>query len=323
MGILPQKRQPDGRPHRPAHRKQPRHQHERLQEPSAQTRLRTMTFQQRRELAHRLRAIPLERVLALCGAQIDRYDRRKWHTPAGVLSLTGAKFINWNLGTGGGGAIDLVIHLFHLDFKGAVDWLVGHFPGAIPPSPVIAVPQSGLRLPPPDRSRLGQVKRYLVCRRSIPAALLQPLLQSGSLYADARANAVFLLRDQQGLPVGAELRGTTGELWRGLAPGSQKDLGCFSIPAEPRPSLILCESAIDALSCFALHPGYRCLSTAGARPNPRWLQLLLDQGCQVYCGFDADPTGDAMACALITLHPTVQRLRPSQHDWNDVLKAHA
>lgn len=282
-----------------------------------------MTFQERRQLAHHLRAIPLERVLALCGAQPDRYDRRKWHTAAGVLSLTGAKFFNWNLGTGGGGAIDLVIHLLGLDFKGAVDWLAGHFPGPLPPSPLRAAPQSGLRLPPPDPSRLGQVQLYLVGRRAIPAALLPPLLQSGSLYADARANAVFLLRDPQGQPVGAELRGTTAELWRGLAPGSQKDLGCFSLPAQPRPRLILCESAIDALSCFALHPGYRCLSTAGARPNPRWLQLLLDQGCQIYCGFDADPTGDAMAGAMITLHPTVQRLRPSQHDWNDVLKAHA
>ena len=62
-----------------------------------------MTFQQRRVWAPGLRAIPLERVLTLCGAQLDHYDRHKWHTPAGVLSVTGAKFINWNLGTGGGG----------------------------------------------------------------------------------------------------------------------------------------------------------------------------------------------------------------------------
>jgi hypothetical protein len=28
-----------------------------------------------------------------------------------------------------------------------------------------------------------------------------------------------------------------------------------------------------------------------------------------------------MARAMIALHPTVQRLRPPHHDWNDVLKA--
>jgi hypothetical protein len=282
-----------------------------------------MTFPVRRELAQRLRTIPLERVLAQCGAQPDRHDRRKWHTPAGVLSVTGAKFMNWTLGVGGGGAIDLVIHLHRLDFKAAVDWLADHCPDAIWPLPAVATPQPSLRLPPPDPSRLAQVNHYLVNRRAIPVALLEPLLQSGSLYADARANAVFLLRDQHHLPVGAELRGTTERRWRGMVPGSQKDRGYFSIPAEARATLVLCESAVDALSCFALHPDYRCLSTAGARPNPRWLGPLLDQAGQIYCGFDADPTGDAMAQAMITLHPAVQRLRPSQHDWNDVLTARA
>ncbi len=108
-----------------------------------------------------------------------------------------------------------------------------------------------------------------------------------------------------------------------MAPGSQKDQGFFCIPAVPLPTLVLCESAIDAISCFALYPQRRCLSTAGARPNPRWLQPLLDQGYHVYCGFDADPTGDQMAGALIALHPIVKRLRPPAHDWNDVLKARA
>jgi hypothetical protein len=282
-----------------------------------------MTFGQRKELARHLRAIPLERVLPLCDAQPDGHDRHKWHTPAGVFSVTGVKFMNWNRGVGGGGAIDLVMQLNHLDFKAAVDWLAHQFAGAVPPPPLPPTPQSGLRLPPPDPNQLGRVKEYLVHQRGIASRLLGPLLQSGTLYADARANAVFLLLGKENLPVGAELRGTTHRRWRGLAPGSQKDLGCFSIPAEPLPALILCESAIDAISCLALHPQHRCLSTAGARPNPRWLGPLLDQGCQVYCGFDADPTGDQMARAMIALHPTIQRLRPSHHDWNDVLNARA
>jgi hypothetical protein len=280
-----------------------------------------MTFWQRKTQAQHLRAVPLETVLPLCGAQPDRYDRHKWHTSAGVLSVTGAKFMNWNLEVGGGGAIDLVMHLQHLDFKAAIDWLAHHFPAAVPPPPVISTPQSALELPLPVPSQLGRVKHYLVHQRSIAPSLLEPLLQSGGLYADARANAVFLMRGKQNLPVGAELRGTTQQRWRGMAPGSQKDQGFFCIPAVPLPTLVLCESAIDAISCFALHPQHRCLSTAGARPNPRWLQPLLDAGYQVYCGFDADPTGDQMAGALIPLQPTVKRLRPAAHDWNDVLKA--
>ena len=77
-----------------------------------------MTLGQRRDLAQRLRAMPLEHVLPLCGAQPDRYDRRKWHTPVGTLSVTGAKFVNWTLGRGGGGAIDLVMQLQRLTVCG-------------------------------------------------------------------------------------------------------------------------------------------------------------------------------------------------------------
>jgi hypothetical protein len=275
----------------------------------------------------------LERVLLLCGGRPDRHDRRKWHTPVGVLSLTGIKFMNWTLGVGGGGAIDLVIQLRGLDFKAALDWLADHFADGPPPEPVACLPPPAvpLRLPPPASGLRARVLHYLVDRRRLPPALLDPLLAAGTLYADARANAVFVLRDRQNRPVGAELRGTTAVCWHGLAPGSQKDQGCFAIPARlgllavppdrQGRQVVLCESAIDAISCFALHPGYRCLSTAGARPNPRWLQPLLDQGCLVYCGFDAGPTGDAMARAMLARHPTVQRLRPPQHDWNDVLRA--
>jgi len=294
-----------------------------------------MTFDQRRDWAQRLRAIPLERVLPLCGARPDRNDRRKWRTPAGVLSITGAKFMNWTLGAGGGGAIDLVIQLHHLDFKAALTWLADHFPAVLPPQPLAPClppgrppPASELRLPPPAPGQLARVRDYLIAQRRLPSVLLAPLIDSGTLYADARANAVFLLRSPQNLPVGAELRGTTPRAWRGLAPGSQKDLGCFAVPAQSHPTalpagrqVVLCESAIDALSCFALHPGYQCLSTAGARPNPRWLRPLLEQGCQVCCGFDADPTGDAMAGAMLALHPAVQRLRPAHHDWNDLLRS--
>jgi len=106
-----------------------------------------------------------------------------------------------------------------------------------------------------------------------------------------------------------------------MTPGSRKDLGFFAVGPAQSSSVVLCESAIDALSCCALHPQHRCLSTAGARPDPRWLAPLLEQDLEIHCGFDADPTGDAMAHAMIQLHSSVQRLRPSKKDWNDVLRS--
>lgn len=287
-----------------------------------------MTFWERRQQAEHLRGVALDHVLPLCDARPDNDDKHKWHTPEGVLSVNGPKFMNWNCGIGGGGAIDLVIHLKHFDFKTAVDWLAEHFPGVAAAQALRPTSRSTLRLPTADTAKLPRVREYLVRHRAIAPALLEPLIQAGALYADDRANAVFLLLGKENLPVGAELRGTTARSWRGLAAGSQKDLGFFAVPLQRSPDslntsspLILCESAIDALSCFALYPQYRCLSTAGARPNPPWLKPLLEHASQICCGFDADPTGDAMAAAMIALHPVIKRLRPAAHDWNDLLKA--
>ena len=53
-------------------------------------------------------------------------------------------------------------------------------------------------------------------------------------------------------PIGAELRGTGDRLWRGLAPGTRKDAGYFWIGHPGSTRIVLCESAIDAISCFQL-----------------------------------------------------------------------
>ena len=280
-----------------------------------------MTFPELRQRADHLRALPLEAVLQAWGAQRDPDDPHKWHTSQGVLSVTGAKFMNWNRGLGGGGAIDLVIHLTNRGFAAAIQWLGEHFSSMAPAPTARPRLQSRFVCPVPDPAKLDRVVHYLVAQRGLALRLIASLVQAGSLYADPRANAVFLLRDPQGRPAGAELRGTTTLPWRGMAPGSHKDLGFFAFPSTHQPTIVLCESAIDAMSCHALHPQHRCVSTAGARPNPRWLPALLGQAQQIYCGFDADPTGDDMAYAMISLCPTVQRLRPSLKDWNDALRS--
>jgi len=280
-----------------------------------------MTSWQRRDEADRLRAVPLESVLRLCGAEPDHHDRRKWHTPAGVLSITGTKFMNWSRGIGGGGAIDLVIYLKNVGFGEAIDWLASRFSGGLPLGPMTTSSPPALQLPIPDPGKLDRVRQYLIDQRGIAAATIDSLIRCGSLYADGRANAVFLLLGKQNAPVGAELRGTTPHRWRGMAPGSRKNDGFFCVPHDSHPAIILCESAIDAISCSLLYPQHRCASTSGARPDPPWLAPMLALEQQIYCGFDADPTGDQMAREMIALHPAVQRIRPSLHDWNDVLRS--
>lgn len=281
-----------------------------------------------------VREVAPETVLIFCGAVRDRHDKSKWHTEQGTVSVTGAKFMNWERAEGGGGAIDLVMHLTNVDFRTAVAWLehhlgMRHLAGGQATTDSFRKKRSvleayqTLRLPVRDDRMLGRVIEYLTRCRHLAAWLLDPVLECGKLYADKRGNAVFLLlAGKTNRPVGAELRGTGARVWRGMAPGTRKDLGYFWIGASGSQEIVLCESAIDAISCFQMHPDRICISTSGVRANPRWLLALIARGYAIYCGFDADDAGDTAASQMIALYPVIKRLRPTAHDWNDVLTSY-
>jgi hypothetical protein len=288
-----------------------------------------MNFDEFGQLAARMRELPLESVLRARGAVPDRRDKHKWHTDQGPLSITGSRFMNWQRAVGGGGAIDLALHLGERDFRAAVLWLARNVAGIAAsdnlqtprPSSTPAGAKRALRLPVRNDGNLPRVIDYLVRERRLPDALVNSLIDAERLYADDRGNAVFLLL--AGKPhrvVGAELRGTGAQSWRGMAAGSSKDAGFFWIGDAPWQHIVLCESAIDAISCHALDRERICISTSGVRPNPRWLAALILRGHTIDCGFDADEAGDEAAKAMMTRHPTIQRLRPSAKDWNDVLR---
>lgn len=291
-----------------------------------------------RRRADAVRSIPLEIVLTRWGVKRDRHDKCRWCTDHGPLSITGAKFFNWHCRQGGGGAIDLVMHLGKWDADAAVRWLERYL-GSVPAtasSPSTdsrsASSSSGsdarrLRLPVADLAKLDRVRRYLTERRTLAARVLKPLIDAGKVYADPRGNAVFLMvAGKANRPIGAELRGTGKRIWHGLAPGTSKDAGYFWIGIKGSGNIVLCESAIDAISCFQLHAMQLhaeciCISTAGVRPDAPWLSPLLARGYHIHCGFDNDEAGNTASCQMISQHPAIQRLRPPAHDWNDALKA--
>ena len=96
-------------------------------------------FQRR---ADRVRRIPLEVVLTCWGVVRDRQDTSRWRTERGPLSVTGVKFYDWHTHQGGGGAIDLVVHLSGCDPGRAISWLeAANWPATprTPPSPPSAV----------------------------------------------------------------------------------------------------------------------------------------------------------------------------------------
>ncbi len=280
------------------------------------------TFEQIARMANVLRIIDLTTVLERSGCLPDASEKAKWHTPVGVISITAQKFMNWTHSTGGGGAIDLVMHLRRCDFKSAVFWLDDNFPShcAQPRwSSTTSVVHQPFSLPMRNDSLLPRITNYLTHERHFPHWLIDPLIQSGRLFSDNKSNAVFPLFGKGKAVVGAELRGTTYLKWHGMAPGSRKDLGCFYINNCAAKKVVLCESASDAISCCALNPTFMAVSTSGANPNPAWLPRLIKKSYEIFCGFDSDATGETCAKRMAQLYPTVKRLMPDKHDWNEML----
>jgi len=280
------------------------------------------TFEDIRKKADEVRNIELNVLLRHLGSTKDRQDRAKWHTRQGVISITGQKFMNWTQGIGGGGAIDLAMHIQDIGFKDAVTFLYdtfSHTPIVDAPNQVHAF-KMDLRLPTRCDKKLQRVIHYLKVVRGIPMDTITRLSQCGKLYADIKSNAVFLLLGKKKRVVGAELRGTGNTQWRGLAPGSSKKLGCFYLVGKSPRKMVLCESAIDAISCAVLHPEYTAISTSGVTAEPAWLDRFLKKGCEIYCGFDTDSPGETMAIQMIKRYPSIKRLRPPRHDWNEVLQ---
>jgi hypothetical protein len=282
------------------------------------------TYEDIKNKAGMVRHIDLKEVLKRTGAIKDNIDKAKWRTCQGVISVTGQKFINWSDGgIGGGGAIDLIIHLKQYDFKTTVSWLFDNFSISCSHMSNNIKPaiKPALRLPKKDEKKLSRITNYLKYDRFVPPELINFLVKSGKLYADKKANAVFLLLGKEKTVVGAELRGTTTKRWRGMATGSRKDLGFFYIKRSHTNKMVLCESAIDALSCFALNRDFITLSTSGANPNPAWLTTFINKGFEIYCGFDADEIGDSFAEKMMRHYPSIKRLRPIKHDWNEILQS--
>ncbi len=310
-------------------------------------------------LAAQVRAIPLETVIERLGGQVDRYDAHKYHLDGEHISVNGERFYNHDRQQGGGGAIDLVMHATRYDYREAVAYLRDtHGAETAVTAATWHTAREGLRqaqeivehaeratfrAPTPDEDRWSQVRHYLVSERQLPATLVDELHAHGTIYADHRANAVFIRQDADGQATGASLRGTApGSEFKGLAAGTHRDEGYFSFTIgqpEPykAPQLYLTESPIDALSRAALllregAQGERIfISMDGHGSLPaRQIDAGLDQRAVVHCGFDRDRSGEAMwervkerygARAHETYGP-IDRDRPpvGVKDWNQALQ---
>ena len=273
----------------------------------------------RRVRAEALRGYPPEDVLHRLDYRRDPADAARWRRPGSVVSINGFMFYDHLRGEGGGGAIDLVIHACRCTVPEALDFL-----SELPCRD--RAPADRHPRPPCSQRHWPAIQSYLVEQRGLADVLVALCRDLGLVYPDRRGNAVFVRRNAAGEASGAEIVPAAAP--RRLAPIVPAARGGFWISWEPDwpNSVILTNSALDALSVLSLHlvpaERKRCavVSTGAATANlPAWIETW-NPG-RIFCAYDATRQGDDAAARLIQKDNRIVRLRPALHgqDWNDML----
>ena len=227
----------------------------------------------------------------------------------------------------GGGPIDFVMEFYGRSFTEAVKLLTGEL-GEGKPEQTAPPPLSDFRLPPrsPDP---GQVKRYLTEARRIDEDVTGFFLSTGDIYEEAaHHNAVFVGRDESGIPRYAHQRGTTGN-FRLDVKGSDKAFNfCYRGEGE---KLFVFEAPVDLLSFLCLFKkdwqkhSYLSLGGVGEKALVRFLSDRPSVKT-IYLCLDSDEAGNEACSRIAKLTPeglTVHRLVPLFKDWNEVLQRRA
>ena len=222
----------------------------------------------------------------------------------------------------GGGPVDFVMEFFGKSFTEAVELLTGE-KGAAPPQDS---PQ--FRLPPrsPDNRT---ARNYLTAARRIDEDVAGFFFASGDIYEDAaHHNAVFVGRDEDGIPRYAHSKGTVGN-FRLDVKGSDKAFNfCYRGEGD---RLFVFEAPVDLLSFLCLFKkewqkqSYLSLGGVGEKALLRFLSDRPNIKT-VYLCLDSDEAGNEACSRLVKLMPegyTVHRLIPLFKDWNEVLQHRA
>lgn len=304
-----------------------------------------------KQQADQLRDLPLEDVAWHLG--LDKADKgeNRWKGLGQVININDSKWYDFTAEKGGGGAIDLVMHVAGCNFRSSVAWLYDRFGSEgmlratraytqTQATKIVAEEATPQFVPPKkDESKWQAVHNYLTKTRGLPENFLTALRSNGWLYADDQQNAVFTMRE---LPreapslktetTGAFLRGTRGEdnSFMGYALGTKRTEGWFYFhlggkPTDELQKVVICKSPIDALSCAALsvtaHSGMTPTRTMFlAVDSPKSLPLdFLKNIANITVACDNDDAGRSMGQAIKELLPQTTIARPKTSDWNTEL----
>jgi hypothetical protein len=296
-----------------------------------------------KQQADQLRDLPLEDVAWHLGLDKADIGENRWKGQGRIINITDSKWYDFTESKGGGGAIDLVMHINGCNFRSSVAWLHDRFgeEGMLRATRAYAQNQAAKivqeepvpQFVPPleDESKWLSVQNYLIKARGLPENFINALHQRGWLYADDQQNAVFTMRSLDGETTkkGAFLRGTRGDnnSFMGYALGTKRTQGWFYFhlggkATDEVQKVVLCKSPIDALSCAALsvaaHSGMPQTRTMFlAVDSPKSLPLdFLSFVPAITAAYDNDDTGRDVAQAIKELLPQTTYVQPQAVDWN-------
>ncbi|MBG1266011.1 MobV family relaxase, partial [Nostoc sp. WHI] len=187
-----------------------------------------------------------------------------------IINIDGSQFSDLAPGSHfeGNHAIDLVKHVNQCNQTTAIAWLGERFGEAGAQRAAIAHAQKvaadiiqtqpAPQFTPPveDKANWSVVEHYLKQKRSIPSDCVQMLHNQGLVYADSKANVVFVMRDLNGKTKGAFLEGTANT-FSGYELGTVRRDSWFYFtlgkkPSEQTSTVVLSDSPIDAISVAML-----------------------------------------------------------------------
>jgi hypothetical protein len=271
-----------------------------------------------------LREMPLIEICQRFGYVQNEKDKSKWKTPVGTISINNQKFFDHSAGTGGGGAIDLLMYCEDVDFRSAVEMLSTGFS---PEYAASAVSQRAcqkasqsilkpVKLQKPNNAPqfLPALKQWLTNTRKIPARMVQDWIDQGKVYASRfhdNWQAIFV----HGKNAFQRINPNTD--FKGFVHGSRvNDVMFTSKPDKTKPTAIV-EGHLDGMALEVLRPDLNVAIAGSAGSVIKFAEKLKAEGHNVILAVDNDPGGRA----ILEKHPEYEAIIPRLKDWNDDLEA--
>jgi hypothetical protein len=262
----------------------------------------------------------------------------EWVGGSHIINIDGSKFSDLASGSHfeGNHAIDLVKHVNQCNQTTAIAWIgerfgeVGAKRAAIAHAQKVTAdiiqtqPVPQFAPPIEDKKQWQQVEHYLTQKRGIPSDCVQMLHNQGLVYADSKANVVFVMRDLEGNTKGAFLEGTTNK-FSGYELGTVRRNSWFYFTLGKKPSdktstAVLSDSPIDTISVAMLEYQVKGI------PENRTVYMAVDDTSNLPVERLRNVTHVQVAFSQATVARAVKELLPhstqlkcESRDWNTQL----